>query len=224
MLLTDKKGKLQKTVNDVILSNDTLIFSDRENYNTLGTEEKYKLLSKDSLQQAERNDDVRIETNTFCYKSNISYTIKQTFARDKGSPFRQYININLTTGNLLDFKNEIRDDGLSDFNSFLNSYTTTHREEILKNYQNELSERSDQLIESNYAFMFNNNYSLSDVKYSIDESSFSHFCEDGAVFGVWVVDSNPRIENQTIDKEEYLSFIVIPYDKLRIYMKNKDFL
>lgn len=166
---------------------------------------------------------IEITTDAYFIGGNLmTYSITLMFFRDKGSPYYDYINIDLKNEKIIDFSTLIEAAQENRFKEFILSYSVKHKQKVIENYLHSLSERADHLLIS-YLDVFNQPfYNLKRVKLKkIDAKGFSHFTPNGVVFNVDVIDENFLLDKERQRIEEYVSFIVIPYDEMIPYMKDK---
>lgn len=166
---------------------------------------------------------IEITTDVYFIGDNfMTYSVKLMFSKDKGSPYYDYINIDMKNEEIIDFSTLIDDTQGNRFKEFILSYSVKHKQKVIENYLHSLSERADHLLISYFDVFDQPFYNLKRVKFKkIEAKDFSHFTPNGVVFNVDVIDENFLLDKERQRIEEYISFIVIPYNEMIPYMKDK---
>lgn len=165
----------------------------------------------------------RIETKVFFISENLmTYSVTLFSMRDKGSPYYEYINIDVKNEQMVDFNTLIDVAKENKLKEFISLYSVKHKEKVIDNYLHSLSEHADQLLVPHFDVFDQSFYNLKKVKFKeTDTNDFSHFTADGVVFKINVIDENFLLDEERQRIEEYTSFVVIPYNELMPYMKDK---
>jgi len=223
-----------ESLNKLILKNSLYILT-RDNYSNKKELESFisnmrfsKYFSTNSeyfqnLTAEELNEiDESIATEVFCIEKIIVYKTTLDLRRDKGSPYFEYINIDLNEMKLVDFNSLISSDMQENFNKTILLYATNHKKEIVNNYEGKIAQRADQLL-SNYQDVFEEpKYDYNKLKFKIDSNDFSHFNSIGLVFNISIADGNFPSNSEQDEIERYTSEITIPYKKIKRFLNKKN--
>lgn len=185
---------------------------------TLNSESK--LRQKLSEEKQLSNEWGQLSTTVFCLDKILVYHIQLNHGRDKGSPYDEFLNIDLNKMELVDFNSLITANQQDAFNKAVLTYTNNHKKEIVNNYKEILSNGFGDLLYT-YGLAFEKpNYDYHKINCKINSSNFSHFSTKGIIFEVNVLDKNKNEENEPIG--EYVSKITIPYKELIPYFDKKN--
>ena len=185
---------------------------------TLNSESK--LHQKLSEEMQLNNESGELSTTVFCLDKILVYNIKLTDSRDKGSPYDEFLNIDLNKIELVDFNSLISVNQQDAFNKAVLTYTSNHKKEIVNSYKEILSNGFGDLLYT-YGLAFEKpDYNYHKINCKINSGNFSHFSAKGIVFKVNVLDKNKNEEKEEIG--EYISEITIPYKELIPYFDKKN--
>lgn len=180
---------------------------------TLNSESK--LRQKLSEEKQLNNESGELSATVFCLDKILVYHIQLNDGRDKGSPYDEFLNIDLNKMELVDFNSLITANQQDAFNKAVLTYTNNHKKEIVENYKQILSNGFGDLLYTYQLAFGKPNYDYHKINCKINSSNFSHFSAKGIVFEVNVLDKNKNEENEPIG--EYVSKITIPYKELTPY-------
>ena len=221
-------------LNKIILQNTDLILGDVINFDSIeqffNKNKVSDLFTLDSIGYQEFIDEnstslnyPNIETSVLFIGNNIiTYTVTVRFAVDKGSPYYDYISIDLKNNKKIDFGSQIKTDKKDSIKEFLATYAINHKKEIIDNYLHSLSEKADHLLFSYMDVFGQGYYSLTRVKLGeIGVKNFSHLTLNGVVFFLSIVDENFLLDEERNYVGEYTSTIMIPYKELVNYLEKE---
>lgn len=230
-LFSYKNGKCFDVLNKFILKNSTYILNldseddkkfqdwvdhlDLSKIFTLDPEsesyqKRYKEMSRESVES--------LSTEMFCLDKILVYKIQYSYFGDKGSPYFEWLNIDLNEVNFVDLNSLVSINQLNTFNNIILGYTENHKKEIVNNYTEITLQGSGDLL-AHYVSIFElSKYDSSKIKCKIDSNNFYHFSPDGIVFNVNVTDKNFLLDKEDPRTEEYVSEITIPYKEVINYL------
>lgn len=170
----------------------------------------------------ESNESENLTTHVYCFDKILVYNIELTNNADKGSPYNEFLNIDLSKMKLIDFTSLIKDNQLNAFNKAILNYANNHKKEIINNYKEILSNGFGDLL-YHYGLAFEqSDYDYHKIKCKIDSKDFSYFSSKGVIFKVRILDKNLTIDEEKDQIGEYISEIIIPYKEIMNYLDTKN--
>ncbi|MTH13995.1 hypothetical protein [Flavobacterium sp. LC2016-01] len=189
---------------------------------TLDAESKsYQKLSEE---RQLNNESGSLSTEIVCLNKILVYNIELNDGRDKGSPYNEFLNIDLTKMELIDFKLLVPINQLSGFNKAVLNYANGHKKEIVNNYKEIIANGFGDLLASYQDAFEQPTYNFNKINCKIDSSNFSHFNSEGITFTVNITDKNLNMNEERDQIGEYVSEIIIPFKEIKKYLDNKNVL
>lgn len=170
----------------------------------------------------ESNESENITTHIYCLDKILVYNIELTNNADKGSPYNEFLNIDLNKMKLVDFTSLITDNQLNAFNKAILNYANNHKKEIVNNYKQILSNGFGDLLNQYQLAFEQSDYDYDKIKCKIDSKDFNFFSPEGVTFKVRVLDKNLNMNEEKDQIGEYISEIIIPYKEIMNYLDTKN--
>ncbi|TPG41545.1 hypothetical protein [Flavobacterium pectinovorum] len=185
-------------------------------FTTDSESESYQKLHEES------NESENISTRVYCLDKILVYNIELTNNADKGSPYNEFLNIDLNKMKLVDFTSLITDNQLNAFNKAILNYANSRKKEIINNYKQILSNGFGDLLNQYQLAFEQSDYDYDKVKCKIDSKDFNYFSSEGLIFKVRVLDKNLTINEEKDQIGEYISEIIIPYKEIMKYLDTQN--
>lgn len=200
-----KNKKFEDWINHLDLSKIFTLNSESESYQKV-------------LQEMSDESDETLSTAVSCLDKILVYNINVDSKGDKGSPYIEFINIDVDNMKLIDFNSLIAMDQLDAFNKTILSYAENHKKMIVNRYEEKISNGFGDLLASYQNVFEQPHYDYQKVKCKINSSNFTHFSLDGVVFNVAITDRNFLLDKERHRVEEYISEVTVPYKELINYL------
>lgn len=170
----------------------------------------------------ESNESENLTTHVYCFDKILVYNIELTNNADKGSPYNEFLNIDLSKMKLVDFTSLIKDNQVNAFNKAILNYANNRKKEIVNNYKQILSNGFGDLLYQYQLAFEQPDYDYNKVKCQIDSKDFNFFSSEGVIFKVRILDKNLDMNEERDQIGDYISEIIIPYKEIMNYLDTKN--
>jgi len=222
-LFVDPIDGINNKLNRLILKNSSFIPAVLDSYKLSADADLKKIFVKESPPRND-NDEIfqNISTKTFFISPNIlSYKIRYDVKNDKGSPYFDFINIDLVKEDTLNKESLIDKGKINSFAVFLQRYASRHKKVLLKNYKALFSERADQLIVSQYEVFDSKAYSLNKVFIQRPTISSALQCFEPRGIRLNFIVKDKNFNNGDGEPNEYESYLIMPNRYLKLFLNKK---
>lgn len=207
---SEENKKFQDWVNRLDLSKIFTLDSESESYQKIYEEMQIS------------NGQESLSSNVFCLDKILVYNVQDFYSNDKGSPYYEFLNIDLNKMKLVDFNLLIAVDQLSTFNKTILNYAESRKKEIVNNYIERESQSFGDLLYQYMLAFEQSDYNYNKIKCKINSNDFYYFSAEGIVFIVNVIDENLNMDEKREKIGEYTSKITIPYKEIINYLDKKN--
>lgn len=221
LLSESDKGEIYNPLNLLILRSSNWIFTDNK-YELNSEQALRKLFVKEATSDSSDSSGITVNISTEIVFSDfgiLCYKIRSDArGRDLGSPYIEYLNIDIARTKLIHTYDVIDSAKYSRFNAFLFTYENSHKRELVRKYKKVLSEKVADEIADNDTFE-TREYTLQKVSIIRNQKAVIIFLqENGIEIEVQVRDKNFKRHKEG---NKYTSSLFIPYHLIKPYFNDR---
>lgn len=221
ILSTNKKGEIYNPLNLSIINGSEYLFDKPLDFK-LNSEKTMRQIFLDEMPENYNDLDAPEDINTeiaFNRLGILSYKIQMDYRADKGSPYVEYINIDLKRNKEINIYDVIDSTKRKEFLTFLFRYETDHKREMVKKRVDVLAQRADQLLYEEQIVYAKPGYDLKKVLVmKADTAHIINLQEKGMEIETNIRDINFK---KYKDGNEYPSSVFVPYQLMLPYFNKR---